>query len=121
MLFDKLSIRIGRVVRNNPEIIVDVDETSSRITLITLSGSPNVENTVIHLLVFSVNFFEASTTSSSAFFGCLLRGMTFRHSWRSNLCILMSAKQLIIFNSRFILLPHSFPRGQPGALNRLHL
>ena len=30
----------------------------------------------------SVNFFEASTASSDALFGCLLRGITFRQPWR---------------------------------------
>ena len=28
---------------------------------------------------FGVNFFEAAISSSLAFLGCLLRGMTFRH------------------------------------------
>ena len=29
-----------------------------------------------------LNFFEASMVTSSAFLGCLLRGMTLRHPWR---------------------------------------
>ena len=33
---------------------------------------------------FFLNFFEAVMTSSLAFFGCLLRGITFRHPFRSN-------------------------------------
>jgi hypothetical protein len=31
-----------------------------------------------------VNFFEVAMTSSLAFFGCLLLGITFRQSWRCN-------------------------------------
>lgn len=34
------------------------------------------------LLDCGVNFFEAAISSSLAFLGCLLRGMTFRHPWR---------------------------------------
>lgn len=34
------------------------------------------------LLDFYVNFFEVSMTSSLAFWGCLLRGITFRHPCR---------------------------------------
>ena len=41
----------------------------------------SVEN-FVQLLEFGVNFFEVSMTSSLAFFGCLLRGITFRHPCR---------------------------------------
>lgn len=41
---------------------------------------PLVEN--FQVLDCSVNFFEAAISSSLAFLGCLLRGMTFRHPWR---------------------------------------
>ncbi len=38
----------------------------------------------LHFLHFFFNFFEAAMTSSLAFFGCLLRGITFRHPFRSS-------------------------------------
>ena len=38
----------------------------------------------LYFLGARVNFFEASITSSLAFFGCSGRGITFRHPWRSS-------------------------------------
>ena len=38
----------------------------------------------VQFMNFCFNFFEVSMTSSLAFFGCLLRGITFRHPCRSN-------------------------------------
>ena len=38
----------------------------------------------LQFLHFFFNFFEASMASSLALFGCLLRGITFRHPFRSS-------------------------------------
>ena len=39
---------------------------------------------LIQFVYFFFNFFEAAMTSSLAFFGCLLRGITFRQPCRSS-------------------------------------
>ncbi len=43
-----------------------------------------IVNFLLQFSYFFFNFFEAAMTSSLAFFGCLLRGITFRHPCRHN-------------------------------------
>ena len=38
----------------------------------------------LYFFDFGFNFFEVAMTSSLAFFGCLLLGITLRHPWRFN-------------------------------------
>ena len=46
--------------------------------------STSIVDFLVQLLNFCVNFFEDSMSSSLAFCGCLLRGITFRHPFRSS-------------------------------------
>ena len=62
-----------------PTILWLIDPSETGLVLKhQVNGFFSVEN-FVQFLDFGVNFFEVSMTSSLAFFGCLLRGITFRH------------------------------------------
>ena len=62
-----------------PAVFRFVDSTTASLIL---KHQPDFVENFPHFCDLRVNFFEALMTSSSAFFGCLLRGITFLHLWR---------------------------------------
>ena len=64
-----------------PAVFRPVDSTKSGLILEHKTDFlPAVDN--FQLFHGVINFFEAAISSSLAFWGCLLRGITFRHPWR---------------------------------------
>ena len=64
-----------------PAVFRFIDAAKSRFIL---KHQPNFVENFLQFCDSCVNFFEASMTSLSAFFGCLLRGITFLHPCRCN-------------------------------------
>ena len=71
-----------------PAVFGVIDPPKTRLILEHQAHFSTVSKTIVdfflQFLYFFFNFFEAAMTSSLAFFGCLLRGITFRHPFRSN-------------------------------------
>ena len=71
-----------------PAIFGFIDPSKTCLILEHQAHFSTVSTTIVdfflQFLHFFFNFFEAAMTSSLAFFGCLLRGITFRHPFRSN-------------------------------------
>ena len=71
-----------------PAVFGPVDPPETCFILEHQSHFPTISTRILdfflHFLHILVNFFEVSMTSSLAFLGCWLRGMTFRHPCRSS-------------------------------------
>ena len=71
-----------------PAVFGFIDPSETRFILEHQTHFSTVSTTIVDFFPqffhFVFNFFEAAMTSSLAFFGCLLRGITFRHPFRSN-------------------------------------
>ena len=71
-----------------PTVFGFIDSSKTCLILKHQAHFSTVSTTIVdfflQFLHFFFNFFEAVMTSSLAFFGCLLRGITFRHPFRSN-------------------------------------
>ena len=71
-----------------PAVFGFIDPSETCLILEHQAHFPTVSTTIVDFFLqffpFFFNFFEAAMTSSLAFFGCLLRGITFRHPFRSS-------------------------------------
>ena len=71
-----------------PAVLGFIDSSETSLILEHQAHFSTVSTAIVdfflQFLHFFVNFFEVSMTSSLAFFGCLLRGITFRHPFRSS-------------------------------------
>ena len=71
-----------------PAVFGFIDSSKTCLILEHQAHFSTVSTTIVDFFVqfldFFFNFFEDSMSSSLAFFGCLLRGITFRHPCRAN-------------------------------------
>ena len=71
-----------------PAVFGFIDSSETCLILEHQAHFSTVSTTIVdfflQFLYFFFNFFEASMDSSLAFFGCLLRGITLRHPFRSS-------------------------------------
>ena len=71
-----------------PAVFGLIDSPKTCLVLEHQAHFSTVSTTIVDFFLqffhFFVEFFEAAMTSSLAFFGCLLRGITLRHPFRSS-------------------------------------